>query len=320
MNRLLRAGLAAAFRGAHRLKEKAGLVHGFSGMEMHLWMLADDVRADAFEQAIDRAVTPGSVVVDVGAGTGLLSLMACRAGAERVYAIEESPILDVALDVARDNGFGGRIVPVRMRSTKANLPERADVVVSETIGAFVFSEEIVSTLADARARFLKPGGVLIPRSIRIFLAPFESFEEGVGLLERALRGFDFRAAARRVPVQTMMTARRLRPDHFLDLPRSLYDLDFTSANNEPDFSRTLEFAACRDGVLHGLAGLWEARLDERVLLRCAPDAPPLHWAPVLFRLPAGCPVRSGETIRVRFGRRDAPGWSWKWEAEVAGRA
>jgi protein arginine N-methyltransferase 1 len=319
LNTLSRSALAAALRLVRRLKEKAGLVTGFSDMEMHLWMLADDVRAEAFERAISRAVRPGDIVVDLGAGTGLLSLMACRAGAARVYAIEETPILDLAVSLARANGFADRIVPMRGDSRKISLPERADLVVSETIGAFVFSEDIVALLADARERFLKPNGTLIPRSVTVFLAPVESFEEGVGLLEKPIRGFDFSPATRHVPVGTMTVARRIRRSHFLDSERAVYEVDFRTASAEMEFDRTLEFTAKRDGALHGFTGFWEATLHGDVKMRCDPDGPPVHWSPLLFRLPAGVPVREGDRIRLRFGRADRPGWSWTWKVEVEAR-
>jgi len=314
-----RSALGAALRLVRRFKEKTGLVSGFSDMEMHLWMLADDVRAEAFERAITRTVKPGDVVVDLGAGTGLLSLMACRAGAARVYAIEQSPVLELARTVAAANGFSDRIVPMRGHSTALSLPEPADVVVSETIGAFVFSEEILWTLADARTRFLKAGGALIPRGVTIFLAPVESFEEGIGLLERPIRGFDFRPAAAGVAVGTMTAARRIRRRDFLAGERPVYDVDFRTTAGRMDFDRSLEFTAEREGMVHGFAGFWSASMCDGVELRCDPDGPPVHWPPLLFRLPAGLPVRAGDRIRLRFGKADRPGWSWAWTARVEPR-
>lgn len=316
MNALLRSGLARAQKVYRRLKEKTGLASGFSDMEMHLWMLADGVRAEAFERAISRTVRPGDVVVDLGAGTGLLSLMACRAGASKVYAIEESPIPGLVESIAGANACSDRIVLVRGNSRKIALPERADVVVSETIGAFAFSEDILPSLVDARERLLKPSGSIIPERLEVYLAPVESFEEGIGLLERPMRGFDFTPARRHVPVGTMAAARRVRRSHFLADAATAYDIDFRTADAAISFDRTLSFTAARDGTLHGFVGFWEAQLHGDVRLRCDPDGPPLHWPPVLFRLPAGIPVAGGARITLAFGRRDRPGWSWKWEARV----
>jgi protein arginine N-methyltransferase 1 len=242
--------------------------------------------------------------------------MACRAGAARVYAVEETSILDLARSLAAANGYGDRCIPVRAHSRRARLPERADVVLSETIGAFVFSEDILSSLADARERFLKPGGVLVPEGVKVSLAPVETFEEGVGLLERPVRGFDFRPAAALVPTETMIAARRVRSSHFLDSERVLYEIDFRTAGADGDFDRELEFTAGRDGVLHGFAGYWEATLHGDIRLGVLPDGPARHWTPLLFRLPAGLPVARDDRILLRFGRKDRPGWVWRWSARV----
>lgn len=308
--------LKVAQKSLRRLKERAGLVSGFSDIEMHLWMLSDETRAAAFDRAIRQAVRKGDVVADVGAGTGLLSLMACRAGASRVYAIEEARVIDLAATLARENGCADRIVFLHGNSRRIDLPERADVVLSETIGTFVFSEEILSTLEDARLRFLKPSGLLVPHRITIWLAPVESFEEGIGFWEKPVGGFDFRAAAANVAVGTPIAARRIRREHLLDGEQVVYDLDLRSAGSAMDFSRTLEFSARRRGVLHGFVGFWQARLHHDVALTCEPGGPPLHWTPLLFRLRGGKPVEAGDRIALSFSRRDGPGWSWKWEAEI----
>ncbi len=316
MNPLLRSTLEIAQKTVRRLKEKAGLVSGFSDIEMHLWMLADETRGAAFERAIGSAIRGGEVVADVGAGTGLLSMMACRAGASRVYAVEEAPVIELAKALVRENGYEDRVVFLRGNSRKIDLPERADLVVSETIGTFVFSEDILPTLVDARERFLKSRGVMIPERIKVYLVPVESFREGIGFWEKPLRGFDFRAGARHVPAGTVVAARKTGRGEFLDDEQVAYDLEFATASATMEFSRTLEFTSRREGTLHGFFGFWEARLHGEVSLTCGPGAPPVHWPPVLFRLPEGIPVRTGDRISLHFTRKDRPGWSWVWKADV----
>jgi len=316
VNRWSRASLDLALKIVRRLKESAGLVPGFADVDRHLWMLTDEARAAAFEKAIESAVVKGDVVVDVGAGTGLLSMMACRAGASRVYAIEETRVIDLAMVLARENGFADRIVFVHGNSREVSLPERADRVVSETIGSFVFSEDLLPTMVDARERFLKPGGTLIPHRIVIRIVPIESFEEGTGFWERPLRGFNYTAAASRVAVGVPSAARTIRRSHFLAGEQVLYDLDLRSASATMEFARTVEFTAHRDGRLHGFVASWEAELHDEITLRCGPEMPPLHWPVILFRLPRGLPVVAGDRIALTFKRKDAPGWVWSWSAEV----
>jgi protein arginine N-methyltransferase 1 len=316
MNPLLRKSLEVGSRIIRRLKERAGLVSGFSDMEMHLWILADGARAEAFDRAIRSAVRPGMVVADVGTGTGLLSMMACRAGAAKVYAVEEASVFDLARQIIEANGFSDRVVLIKGNSRKIKLPERVDLVISETIGTFVFSEGIVPILADARKRFLRPSGAMIPERIQVYAAPVESFREGTGFWEKPVCGFDYAAARPHVSVNTLVAARKITPEDLLDDERLLFDLEFGKIDAGMGFHRRVEFSARKAGTLHGFVGTWEARLHGDTLLRCAPGSPPLHWTPILFRLPEGIPVRAGSRISLEFGRRDAPGWQWTWRARV----
>lgn len=316
MNRLVAGSLAIARRVVRRLEGRAGSLAAFSDLERHLWMLADSVRNDAFEKAIARAVKPGMIVADVGTGTGLLAMMACRAGAARVYAIEEAAVITLAEKIVRANGLADRIVLIRGSSLRATLPEKVDVVLSETIGSFVFSEEILSTLVDARERFLEPGGAIVPERIVVTMAPVESFREGTGFWERPVSGFDYREALPHLATGTPVAARRLEAGDYLDHEAVLFDLDFHKATTGMDLHRELEFAARRRGTLHGFVGAWEARLQDDALLRCAPESPALHWPPILFRLPRGVPVNEGDRIDLDFGRLEQTGWQWRWSARV----
>jgi ribosomal protein L11 methylase PrmA len=94
----------------------------------HLAYWSDDVKIAAFRGALARVVTPQSVVLDLGCGTGLLGLLACEAGAARVYAVDAGPILSVARELAAANGFSERIVHISGWSTEIGLPELVDVV------------------------------------------------------------------------------------------------------------------------------------------------------------------------------------------------
>ena len=76
-------------------------------LDEHRQYLSDSVRVAALSAAIHRVVKPGDIVVDLGAGTGILGLVACRAGASRVYAIEEGGMIEVAREIARANGCRG---------------------------------------------------------------------------------------------------------------------------------------------------------------------------------------------------------------------
>jgi type I protein arginine methyltransferase len=143
-------------------------------LEEHRHYLADQARIAKYAAAIAHGVKPGDVVIDLGAGSGILGLMALRAGARRVYAIDASPALELARAVAAANGVADRVVFVRERSTRARLPEMADVVVGDQLGAFGYGAGVLEYFADARVRLLKPGGRVIPSRLTFVVAPVAS--------------------------------------------------------------------------------------------------------------------------------------------------
>jgi protein arginine N-methyltransferase 1 len=127
-------------------------------IEYHRTLIADRVRNSAFERALKAAIKPGeTIVADVGAGTGLLALMAAKLGAREVFLYEAAEVAGVAAKVLKANRARNcHLIPCH--STEMVDPPKVDVVVSETLGNFAFEEHMIETLADAKKRFLKPRG------------------------------------------------------------------------------------------------------------------------------------------------------------------
>ena len=157
-------------------------------------MLVDNVRTGSYGQAISQVVKRGDVVVDLGCGSGILSFLACRAGAKHVYAIESEDVIEMAKLVATKNGLQDRVTFFNDVSFNVTLPEQADVIVTETMGIFGFEEGILGSLTDARDRFLKPEGILIPHHAELFLVPVELpkfYEHVIDFWVTGCQGFDF---------------------------------------------------------------------------------------------------------------------------------
>src|SRR5688572_25765075 len=111
-------------------------------------MMADLVRMDACVEALRRAVRPGSVVLDLGAGTGVFSLLACKLGARRVFAVEPNDAIQVARQAAAANGCGDRIDFFQELSTKISLPEAADVIISDLRGVLPWFTQHLPSILD----------------------------------------------------------------------------------------------------------------------------------------------------------------------------
>jgi predicted RNA methylase len=113
------------------------------------------------------------VVVDIGTGPGILALLACQAGARRVYAIDVSDAIQVGRELAAANSYADRIEFIQALSTQVTLPESADVIVSDLHGAIPLFQLLILSLVEARRRFLAPGGVMIPQQETLWAAVLE---------------------------------------------------------------------------------------------------------------------------------------------------
>ncbi|MDP2325932.1 MAG: 50S ribosomal protein L11 methyltransferase, partial [Gammaproteobacteria bacterium] len=151
---------------------------GFGSAPVHIAMLNDRERTGRYLEAIRATVRPGDVVVDMGTGSGVMAVAAAQAGAARVYAIEATGIAKAALRIFEANGVADRITLVEGYSTQIELPERADVLISEVIGNEPLGEKILECTADAVRRFLKPGARMIPLRLQVMVVPV-ALPEGV---------------------------------------------------------------------------------------------------------------------------------------------
>jgi protein arginine N-methyltransferase 1 len=212
------------------------------------------------------------VVVDLGSGSGILSLLACQAGAGRVYAIEEGSIIGLARDVAAASPYGDRIVHVRGFSTSVSLPERADIVVTDQIGGFGFEAGAFEYLPDARRRFLRPGGRSIPDRIALCAAPCEHAEarRWVDFWSEPVLGLDF---SRVSPMAASSTyAVTLDPSHLLSAGQVIAEVTVDAWSGQP-LKGHVSWIIERAGTLHGLGGWFSATLAAGVELTNAPGSP-----------------------------------------------
>jgi len=277
-------------------------------------ILDDPVRQAAFQKAIHKTVRPGDVVVDLGCALGNFSVYACRAGAARVHAIEASGIIGLAKEVVDANGCGDRVSFHRGLSTSIDPPERADVVIFEDFSTTLVSPAVVRTVSDAVARWLKPGGTLVPPRGRIWIAPVE---DRIGHLELDCfagtgdRVFDVDVSASRRVAFANSYSRRLKPGALLAEPALAAELEFAglaSAALNIEASVKIE----RLGAIHGLL-LWFDLEVGGEWLRMGPLGPEAVWPQRLF--PFSDPPLAETGQMARLGLRAGPFgddqvWSW----------
>jgi protein arginine N-methyltransferase 1 len=280
-------------------------------LDYHLSMLHDTARMDAFRRALAATVRPGDVVVDIGCGSGILSFMACEAGARTVYAIESGPVVGLARELAVDNGFADRIEFVEGWSTEVDLPELGDVLVTETIGNAGFDEGIVAWTVDARRRLLRPGASLVPQRLRMWIAPVESSDDHTLVSDwRSTRlPYDYAAAHRRAVGLLWFT--EFGPGQLLGQPELAADVDLRSADDGPIGSAGTVRAE-RDGTVHGLACWFDSLLCAGVTTDNAPPRSESSWFHGFLPLAEPMAVAAGELLAWDLSvSADGEQWSWR---------
>jgi protein arginine N-methyltransferase 1 len=291
-------------------------------------MIVDTARLAAVQRALQRVITPDSVVVDIGTGTGILALFACRLGARRVYAIEPDSAVQVARDAAAANGFSDRLECIEALSTSVTLPEHADVIVSDIGGVLPWLQQHLPAVIDARTRFLKPGGALIPRRDTLWLAPVEAGEL-YGLITGPweTRPCDLDLTSGRTLAVNAWRKGRLSSTQLLARPVRAISLDY-AAVTDCDLAVSVEWTIDREALAHGVGAGIDRVLVDDIGFSNAPDCPSRLpddsiYRTAFFPWPGPVPVTAGD--RVRFDlRADLVGddyvWTWHTAILAAGDA
>lgn len=257
--------------------------------------MRDDVpRTSKFQAAIQRRLKqqPQASVLDIGTGPfALLAVIAAKAGAKKVYAIEKNPeAAAMAKETVERDGWKGIIEVIEGDSMQVELPEKVDLVVSELIGSIATQEGVEPIIRDARRRFLKdpepeegaPCG-MIPARCQTCIVPV--LYKGRSFLQRMTAPFDGvrsrgKSTDNATPPLRIKSADEGNLD-FLAEPQILEDFDYCAAANSPKQQRsTLEFPIKEEGTFSGFAMWTRVVVDDQDIIevRGQPDS---HWAYVV---------------------------------------
>jgi protein arginine N-methyltransferase 1 len=286
-------------------------------LEFHAFCLTDTgTRLLEYARALTCRVRPGDVVLDLGTGSGLLAMLACRAGASRVYAVETSEAIRAGELLASTTGFAERIHFIHASSTQVALPERVDVIVGDIHDTFGLQVGGVASFIDARDRLLKPGGSLIPSAVRLQVAPVEApdtYARQVDVWTTTVEEVDL-SPLRPLAVNQVHAA-RLGPAHLLAAPAELSVIDLSHAT-APHAAGRVVSSARRDGVLHGVCGSFVSTLADDVTMSNAPgDSSTTNFAQAFFPVSQPVEVAEGDLIAMNVETYD--GHIARWRVDVA---
>lgn len=284
----------------------------YSHVGIHREMITDKVRTDAYRNAIlnNPELFKGKVVLDVGCGTGILSMFAAQAGAAKVIGIDMSEMGVVAQQIVNDNGFGDVITIIRGKVEEIKLPvNKVDVIISEWMGYCLLYESMLDTVLFARDKWLVPGGHLFPDKCSMHIQGIEDSSARVNFWDEVY-GFNMQAIKSKitirdafiedVPAKDVITDRALLQR--IDIDHVKYDdLDFHS-----DFALTF----AKDATMHGFVASFDIGFERDCprpeYFTTGVESTPTHWHQVFFHVETPFTVVKGESVQGKWWvRRNA---------------
>lgn len=289
-------------------------------LEQFANMFSDPLRMDAYRGAIAKYVRPGNVVVDLGCGPGVFALLACKAGARRVYAIDLNGIVDFGRHLAAANGMADRIHFLCGDSRQIHLPERADVIVSDVRGALPLHSHAIETIEDARERFLAPGGRLLPSSDTLVCALVENEKTYREICDawKSLPQLDLSAG---LPLAlNSIYSEKLEPDNLISSPAPWLKLDYT-VGAKTHVSGQLHLTASKDATGHGLGMWFETQLGDGFGYSTAPGNGDRVYGHRFLPWLEPVRLRKGDVCSVTLGAHFVGGnYIWQWEIQMPATA
>ena len=272
----------------------------YDSVEVHRLMIKDKARTDAYQDAIlkNPDYFKDKIVMDIGAGTGILSLFAKKAGAKKVFAVEASPLVDVLKEIVELNDEEGVIEVVHGRAEEVELGTRVDIIISEWMGFYLLHESMLDSVVAARDKHLADDGIMFPSHARILAAPvsLDSWVADQFTDWSTVYGFNMTPMAQRAMEIRMQKGQpevmQLEEASLLSNPVTVGDtLDLRWVQREEIVKiEDRKFVSIKkDGNFHGLALWFDVMFDpivfedeyaspfSRVELRTGPADTPTHW-------------------------------------------
>lgn len=277
-------------------------------IELQRKLIGDSIRNTAFYAALKETVTKDSTVLDLGSGTGFLGFLASKLGAKHITCIEAGDIQKIAKKLAKRNGITNCTF-IQKHSTQVQTVQKADILVSETLGNYALEENIIESIEDAK-RFLKKDAVIIPRAIRQFVCPITSdrIAKNVDVWET---GYDLSLTEARDISMNNMYVKTIQKEDLLAEKDAIREWDHVDFSQDNDSVRTASetWQATSPVTIYGFALWWDAELTKNVHLSTSPLAPATHWEQIY--LPLMTPIFLTKNESCQFDLHSDTRWEVK---------
>ncbi|MEO8001772.1 MAG: class I SAM-dependent methyltransferase [Arenimonas sp.] len=264
-------------------------------------MVIDPARTQAFVDALTQAITPETVVLEIGTGAGFFALLACKLGAKKVYAIEPDIAIEVGKLCVKNNPGSERIIWLQGLSTEIDLPEKVDIVIGDLHGTMPFYNFNILSMRDAVVRHMKPGGIMMPRRDVLHAAPIQSPEDYKSI-EKAwakdVYGLDL-SSGRSFLTNNWWRRPATATVDMLAQAECWGEINYATATN-PNLDGLCDWLITHDGTAHGLSVWFDGDIGPGAAYSNAPNLPELVYGNAFFPLEKPLELKKGERLHTKF--------------------
>ena len=280
----------------------------------HVPMMNEAHRNDAYYEGIKTAVKPGKLVLEIGAGSGLLSMMAAKLGATQVVACEAEPLVaKTAIEIIKINGYADTVTILSKISYDVevgkDLPEKADVLIHEIFDSAIIGEHVLPAIEDAKKRLLKPDALIVPHAASIMIALMGGEAAGQYLRVEHSHGFDLShfnsIASKKIPFYREDI--ELTP---MSMPVDAFRFDFMNQDSYPAEDKILELTATTEGLCYGVVQWIRIELDTTTTWENPPTdiRSTTAWQRTIYRFDQPMPLTKGMIVKIAASHDRASPW------------
>lgn len=291
-------------------------------------MISDSPRMDAYVSALRGVINSDSVVLDIGTGTGIFAMLACKMGCRHVFALEPDNAIQIGRDSAIANGFADRITFIQKRSDQITLPEKANVLISDLSGNLPLFQHHIPAIIDARERLLVEGAIQIAKQDQLMAVPVEVpvlySNRVVSPWDDKNYGLDLQSAKKlsvNLPSSVLSWPEKITAESYFSAPKRWATLDYTTIQT-PDVKAEINWVAERTGTCHGIITWFDRMVDNHNFITNAPhifsvDRPDGVYGSLFFPLQQPIILNAGDSVSVAIeANLIGDDYVWRWESRV----
>ncbi|KAB2618401.1 protein arginine N-methyltransferase 1.2 [Pyrus ussuriensis x Pyrus communis] len=283
----------------------------YSHFGIHEEMLKDLVRTKTYQNVIyqNKFLIKDKIVLDVGAGTGILSLFCAKAGAKHVYAVECSDMADMAKEIVETNGYSNLITVLKGKIEEIELPvPKVDIIISEWMGYFLLFENMLNTVLYARDKWLVDDGILLPDKTSLFLTAIEDAEYKEDKIEfwNNVYGFDMSCIKKQAMMEPLVDT--VDQNQIVTNSQLLKTMDISKMTpGDASFTAPFKLVAERDDFIHALVAYFDVsftKCHKLMGFSTGPRSRSTHWKQTVLYLEDVLTSRgynATKCAKLRFG-------------------